>query len=376
VTGLGGPEWLAPRRGRLRQISSLGRDPDRGGTWGGLRPAPARRKRILLGPGEAHVLASLPGSGRIVRLWMTTLLPVNPHALRDLVLRFWWDGEAEPSVVCPMGDFFGCPFGRYASFQAIPMTATSGGLTSLWPMPYAAGARLEITNDGPTMVDPLFYQVTYYAYDTPEDTALRFHAQWRREDPTEPGVPYTVLEAQGEGFYVGCNVSLQNREWWLRPPLSALVFPRGLGMGMLEGWERIWVDGEVEPGVQGTGTEDFFNASWYFAGGTFSAPFHGCTVRDYLRGRVAAYRFDLTAPIPFRRSLRLTLDHGFANQLRGDYSSVAYWYQAEPHGPFPRLPDALARLPRATVGNVAQVLLATVAPLLGTATVVRWLTRR
>ena len=353
---------LDPRHGRMRQVSSFDRDPDRGGTWHGLRPAVARRKRVLLAPGETHTIGELTGAGMITRMWMTTLLPLNLHALRNLTLRLYWDGEPQPSVDCPFGDFFGAPFGRYVGYVAEPMSLTSGGFNCIWPMPYASGARLEISNDGPGTVDPLFYQVTFYELDAPPESKLRFHAQWRRDNPTRPAEPYTVLEARGVGHYVGCHMFMQNREWWLRSPLRDIIFPYGFGMGMLEGQERIWVDGEATPSVVGTGTEDYFNAGWYFIGDGFSAPQHGCTMRNFVTGRAAAYRFDLTSPVPFRQSLRMTLDHGFENMLECDYASVAYWYQEEPHLAFPPLPPTAARRPLSPLGNVVQAALTLGAP--------------
>lgn len=354
---------ITPRSGRVRQVASLYRD-DRGGTWGGLRPAPARQKRVLLEPGETHTLADLSGAGLITRLWLTTFLPGQSHVLQDLVLRCFWDGEPEPSVECPLGDFFGAAFGRYTAYAAAPLSLTSGGFTCSFPMPYATGARVEIRNTGRSTIDPLFYNVTYYELDAPLDSALRFHAQWRREQPTQPDQPYTALEATGSGHYVGCHLFMQNREWWLRPSLTEIIFPRGVGMGMLEGYERIWVDGETTPSVIGTGVEDYFNAGWYFLGGRFSTPSYGCTMRNYITARVAAYRFDLAAPVPFTRSLRLTFDHGFKNQVVSDYSSVAYWYQSEPHQSIAPLPPPDERRPHSPVSNVAQVLLTLGTPLL------------
>lgn len=363
-----------PRDGAVHQATSFDRDPDRGGTWGGLRPAPARRKRILLQPGESHTAASIVGAGVINRIWMTTLPFSNPHALRDLVLRCYWDGEDRPSVESPLGDFFGAPFGRSVPYSAAPMSLTGGGFSCLFPMPFASGARLEIANDGPSTVDPLFYAVTYTALDRVPAGSLRFHAQWRREDRTQRGVPYTVLDARGQGHYVGCHLFMQNRTWWLRPPLKAAIFPYGIGLGMLEGQERLWIDDEPAPAVVGTGTEDYFNAGWYFVGGPFSAPYHGCPLRSTVTGRVAAYRFDVTAPTPFRKSLRLTFDHGYENQVDADYASVAYWYQAEPHQPFAPLPSALERRPLATWSNMWQFVLSLGAPGV-VAWALRWMMR-
>ena len=355
---------LVPQTGRTRQVTSFGRDPDRGSAWGGLRHLEARVKRILLAPGETHSMASLSGTGMITRLWMTTLLPFNAHALRNLVLRFYWDGEDQPSVESPFGDFFGAPFGTYQPYASVPMSLTAGAFNCLWLMPYANGARLEVTNEGPKTVDPFFYNITYQeGQDTPSD--LRFHALWRRENPTRPGIPYTILDAEGHGHYVGCHLNMQNREWWLRPPLRAISFPRGFGLGMMEGWETITRDRETTPSVSGTGTEDYFNGAWYYLakGGRFAALYHGCIVRDALRSRIAVYRFDMSAPVSFSRSLQVRLQHGFTNDTACDYSSTAYWYQAEPHAPFPALPPVPLRRPQPVTANLTQSALLLAPPL-------------
>ncbi len=360
LTGLA--DLWRPRPGQPRQVSSFDRDPDRGGTFAGLRPPAARRKRILLAPGETHTLASLAGPGLITRLWLTTMPRTNRGVLRDVVLRAYWDDEGEPSVQAPVGDFFGAPFGRYQPYAAGPLSLTSGGYTCLFPMPFERAARIELTNDGPRAVDPIFYELTYVALDEPLAGGLRFHSQWRRQCPTAPGQPYEVLAAAGAGHYVGCQLFMQNREWWLRPPLGAMLFPRGLGLGMLEGQARVWLDGEDEPAVVGTGTEDYFNSGWYFAHGRFCTPTHGCTARSVLRGQVAAYRFDLAAPLPFRRSIRVAFDHGWQNAVESDYASVAYWYQAEPHQSFGAIADVIARRPAPTHRNVLQFFLSAGAP--------------
>jgi D-arabinan exo alpha-(1,3)/(1,5)-arabinofuranosidase (non-reducing end) len=322
---------LQRRAGRVRLASSNDRDPERGAQFGGLRTASARRKRILLEPGEEHSMATLNGSGVITRLWMTAL-PLNARVLRGLSLKFYWDGEAEPSVEAPLGDFFGAPFGRYIAYSSLPLGLTGGGLISFWPMPFSRGAHLAVVNQGDRRIDPFYYQVTYLELGHLPETGLRFHALWHRENPTRVGQPYRILETQGSGHYVGCHLFLQSREWWLRPPWRWMVFPRGFGLGMLEGRSRVYVDGEGEASVRGTGTEDDFGGGlYYLPGGRFSGLTHGCTVRDYLRSRFAVYRFDIDSPIPFERSLRVEIDHGVQNELAADYTSVAYWYQDEPH---------------------------------------------
>jgi hypothetical protein len=363
--------------GPTRQVSSNDRDLLRGSQVAGLRPAAALQKRVLLEPGEEHIMADLTGPGLITRLWMTSL-PLTRRALRGLALRFYWDGEPGPSVEAPLGDFFGSPFGRYTPYVSMPLAVTGGGLNSYWPMPFAQSARLAVANEGRRAVDPLYFQVTYTQLESPLETELRFHALWRRENPPRTGRPYTILEAHGSGHYAGCHLSLQTREWWLRPPWREIVFPRAFGIGMLEGRMSFFVDGEDEPSIRGTGTEDDFGGGlYYLPGGRFSGPFHGCTVRDYLRGRFAVYRFDAENPVPFERSLRVTIDHGIQNERAADYASVAYWYQEEPHTPQGSALPAAG--PASSALNVAQMALVLGLPLLaagGTLAGLRRLIRR
>ncbi len=347
---------LSQLPGRTRQASSRHRD-ERGRDWFGTRPLAARQKRILLEPGETHVMADIAGAGVITRIWMTTLWPLRPHALDDAVLRFFWDGEPQPSVEVAFGDFFGAPFGRYRAYQSAVLSITSGGFNCGFPMPFADGARLTVTNESGRLLDPIYFEVTYQELHEPPPTDLRFHARWRRQNPTRDGEPYAILDVDGaEGHYVGARLDMQARHWWLRRPLSQIVFPNGFGFGMMEGVEHIYVDGETTPSIVGTGTEDYFNAAWFYAFGKFHSPTHGCTVRDPVRGRVSAYRFDVAAPIPFDESIRVTIDHGIDNRFTTDYTSVAYWYQREPHTPAAPLPPSPDRRRRASTAQTVQSL--------------------
>lgn len=353
------PALIVPREGRTRQATSAGRDPDRGGDFGGLRPAALRVKRILLAPGEIHTMAAIAGAGLITRIWLTHS-PWTQAARRDLVIRLFWDGEPHPSVESPLGDFFGAPFGRRVAYSCDVLSLSNGGYVSEWPMPFASGATVQVANEGASTVDPFFYQVTYTALDEAPGP-LRLHAQWRRDNPTRRGAPYRICEARGSGHYVGCHLSVQNREWWLRPTVRAVAHYGG-GLGMLEGWLSVRVDGEAEPSVRGTGTEDDFNGAWYnLLDGEAGHARWGCTMRDLVRGRVALYRFDTRAPVPFTRALDVAIDHGLHNSLEGDYASVAYWYQEEPHAPFPALPSAVARRPSPAWRNMLQFALAVAA---------------
>jgi hypothetical protein len=350
--------------GKMRLVSSQDRQPLSGMM---AKVAPGEPgKMIEIPPGESFVLADLAGAGQIVRIWMTTMnLPGEGHNFNHYgVLRFFWDGEQTPSVEVPFGDFFGVPWGKYTHYTAEPLSCTSGGYNCNFIMPFARGCRIEAVNQSSEPWPALFFQIQYLEM-AEQPSLLRFHAQWRRQNPTKQHVPYRILEAQGMGNFAGVHLFMQNAEWWLDPrrmarraketgtPFGAF-FPEMVGMGMLEGWERIYVDDEPVPSMTGTGTEDYFNSGFYFSNGTFSAPYWGCTVRDYLTSRCAAYRFHIPDPIPFQHSLVVDMDHGYTNQVAGDYTSVAYWYQSEPHADFSPLPPVEERLPEPVGRNAYQ----------------------
>ena len=285
--------------------------------------------RLVIPPGETALLADIPGPGVITRIWIT-ISSSDPHYLRRILLRMYWDDEESPSVEVPVGDFFGTGFAKvhYVSYF---LGISSGGFYSYWPMPFRRRARLEAVNETGQQVDAFYYQIDYQQMHEPlEDDVAYFHAQWRRETRTDPEKNYTLLEAEGRGHLVGVNMNMQgyNGQLWF-----------------LEGDEMVYVDGEAEPSMYGTGTEDYFTSGWYFNEGTFAGPFHGLIIKDEEQARIAAYRYHLGDAIPFTRSLRFTIEHGHANSQLGDYSSTAYWYQMEPHAPFPRMLPANARIP-------------------------------
>jgi hypothetical protein len=347
---LGGLPYL--KRGRARQASSY----DRTG---------GNRDFISLKPGETATLMEADGAGSIARMWVTTQDWPDPgrfkvkraHILRKLLLRAYWDGETVPSIDCPLGDFFGAGFAEYREYHSLVMGMSSGGFYSYFPMPFGAHARVEIVNESDEPVPHFYYAVTYLAFDRLDEDVGRFHAKWRRAT-TEAGTPYTLLEAKGRGHFAGCILSMQQAPW-------------KQGFDYLEGDEQIYIDGEPFPSIHGTGTEDYFNAGWYFLNGAFAAPYHGVILKDDMRSRIIAYRFHIADPIPFERSLRVDMEHGGpnadaeairraagkpvdlgavdwsgANDTPGcDYASVAYWYQTEPHTDFAPMPPVEKRLP-------------------------------
>lgn len=285
--------------------------------------------RLVLAEGQRVSIATLEGPGVISRIWLT-IASRDPYFLRRMVLRMYWDGEENPSVETPVGDFFGTGFGYYHYLSHF-VGMSSGGYYCYFPMPFRKSARIEVENQTGREVDAFYYHINYQKLEEPLPKEVAyFHAQWRREIKTDPAKNYTLLEATGEGHFVGCNMSMQSYR---------------ANLWFLEGDEMVYVDGESFPSLYGTGTEDYFTGGWYFNRGEFSGPYHGLILKDDSLGRIAAYRFHVGDAIPFKKSLRFTMEHGHANEEVGDYSSTAYWYQKEPHQKFPELPKASLRIP-------------------------------
>ncbi len=337
-----------PLQQRYRLVTSLRVGSPDGTVFGGVR------KHRKIAAGATLELCRLSGSGRIVRLWLTLPLLGQRRALTDLVVRMYWDDEPEPSVAVPLGDLFGASFGRPRRLVSDKLVIEGGAYLCRFEMPFNSAARIELTNESTRPVRFLFFQVGYY--EEPERSApeATFHAQYRRERLSRNDPSFTVLKASGRGWLAGITMDLQNRDWWLRPPFRQMFLPRGAGLGLLEGWETIVVDGQEADSLVGTGAEDYFSGGFYFQGAPFCTPTHGCSHRSFFSGRVSAYRFHVDDPIPFAESIEVKLDHGWKNCMAGSYRSTAFWYQLEPHDPSSPLPDIAARRPSLPIANPIQ----------------------
>lgn len=313
-----GPSTLGsliyPRDGKLLHFSST--DP-KGGN------ADARS----IAPGQTLTLMDYKGAGVIRRWWVTVAPRNNQQIQRQAIVRCYWDGETNPSVEVPLSDFFGVGFGEWVQFQSLPLGMTSGGYNCYWPMPFHKSARITIENRSKVNIGAFYYNIDVETHKSlPADT-LYFHAQFRRANPTVPGQPVTILDTTGSGQYVGTLLSMQ-----------AL---HGHSLSFLEGDEQVTVDGEKTPSILGTGTEDYFSSGWYFDTGVYSAQYHGVTIKDVDKGRVSAYRWHIEDAIPFHKSIQFNIEHGTNNTVKADYTSVAFYYQTNPHPPFPPLPADL-----------------------------------
>ena len=294
-------------------------------------------------PGKSVVsLADIQGQGAIQHIWFT----VEPEAWRRLVLRMSWDGEDTPSVETPLGDFFCNGWCDRANVTSMSVAVNpAGGFNCYWEMPFRKSARMTIENLSLDEVRGFFYQITYTLTDIPDDHAY-FHAQWRRNNPLPYKQVHTLLEGvRGQGHYAGTYIAwgVHNNGWWG------------------EGEIKFYIDGDTDfPTICGTGTEDYFGGAWAFEQppgqyGLFSSPYSGLIQVSKPDGlfisqmRFGMYRWHITDPVRFEKDLRVTIQalgwrHPMEGKLRylpeqDDIASTAFWYQTEPHAPFPVLPD-------------------------------------
>jgi hypothetical protein len=321
------------------------------------------RDYITIEPGEERVLADIRAPGRINRLYCVVFDPTM-LIYRKMVLRAFWDDETEPSVEVPLGDFFCVSHCMPRTVDSLLVTVNPGnggkwcpvsfGLASYFPMPFSKRARitLEYSRERERENCPLMFWYHIDYEETPESLEVpgRFHAQWRREKLTHTQEKekknrflwdganlsgddnYMMLEARGMGQVVGLHLQVDNivGGWWG------------------EGDDMIFIDGEKwPPSLHGTGTEEIF-AGGPCPSSEFSGAYTGFHLieNENFSGKNGMYRWYVGDPIKFSSSIRMSIEHGHANNFENDYSSVAYWYQTEPHGPFPRFPAVEDRLPR------------------------------
>ncbi len=295
------------------------------------------RPCITLEPGSTTVLADVEGPGIVQHIWIT----VDPKAYRDTILRFYWDDEKVPSIEVPLGDFFCNGHNLRYNVNSLPVAVNpSGGFNSYWPMPFRKHAHITIENQHPEAIHGFFYQITYALTSIP-DQAAYFHAQWRRSMTTRAYPEHVIVDAiKGKGHYVGTFLAWTqlSNGWWG------------------EGEIKFYMDGDgAFPTICGTGTEDYFCGAWGFGGEPYSTPFLGYPLYHKPEGEVprhGLYRWHILDPIRFKEDLKVTIQalgwwpNRKFEPLTDDIASVAYWYQAEPHVPFPEFPPVHERWTR------------------------------
>ena len=298
---------------------------------------------VVIKSKTTYTVAEIEGPGSVQHIWMT---PTGNW--RYSILRFYWDDETTPSVEVPVGDFFGMGWGKYAHLNSLAVTVNPGSaFNCYWPMPFRKKCKITMENiANEDMV--LYYQVDYILTEVPADAAY-LHAQFRRTNPLPYKTDYTLVDnIKGRGQYVGTYMAwgVHNNGWWG------------------EGEIKFFMDGDTQyPTICGTGTEDYFCGSYDFdtrtknAAGVeevnyteFSTAYAG--LHQVIKGdghyqvaqRFGLYRWHITDPIRFDKDLKVTIqalgwrEGGRYLPLKDDIASTVFWYQTEPHNPFPQLP--------------------------------------
>ena len=293
---------------------------------------------VEISPGETFTIARIIGPGSIQSMWFGGAVVRDQGRLA--ILRFYWDDQEQPSVECPLGDFFTLGWRGYAQNNSIPVSANPNrGLNCFWQMPFRKNCRISLENLTDEKLS-LYYQVNYTLTEVPEDAGY-FHVQFRRVNPLPYKSDYIVLDGvRGAGQYVGTYlaVGVTNNNWWG------------------EGEFKFFLDGDSQsPTICGTGTEDYFGGSfdWDVDGKyvTYTTPYlgmHQLIQPDGLyqsQQRFGMYRWHIPDPIRFEHDIKVSVQalgwrsEGRYLPLQCDMASVAYWYQTLPTVPFARLPE-------------------------------------
>ena len=315
---------------------------------------------IKIGKGEKKNIFQVEGAGIISHIWITIAPDPGSLSRNDIILRMYWDGKEYPSVESPIGPFFGQGWNESYEYSSLPLSASpvqGRGLVCYFTMPFEKGARIEIENQAGRDISAFYYQVDYEEMEKLPANSGRFHAWYNKElteasetegenewgafgkqAPNETGKDnYLIADLKGKGHFVGVNYYVHS--------------PTPMWYG--EGDDMIFIDGSLKPTLYGTGTEDYFNSAWC-PKSIYSHPYYGYPrVNNDIGwlGRTHMYRFHITDPIFFDKSLRFTIEHGHNNLLTLDLASVAYWYQTEAVR-IPPIPNAEARRPRPMIGPV------------------------
>lgn len=294
---------------------------------------------VCIAAGETFTLADIDGSGAIQQIWMT---PTGTW--RHSILRIYWDDQEQPSVECPVGDFFGMHWQTFAPLVSQPVCVNPGSaFNCYWEMPFRQKCRITLSNIAPEdMV--LYYQINYTLTDVPADCAY-FHAQFRRTNPLPYKDVFTLVDGiEGRGHFVGTAMGwgVNNANWWG------------------EGEIKFYLDGDRDwPTICGTGTEDYFCGSYNFENKETNQYQEYCTpyagLHQVIRPdglyasqtRFGMYRWHVMDPVRFEQNLRVTMqalgwrkNHRRYLPLQDDICAVAFWYQTLPTAPFPELPEA------------------------------------
>jgi hypothetical protein len=290
---------------------------------------------VNIGALDVVTIADIKGQGYIRHIWMTTYSKDIGH-YRKTLIGMRWDDQEKLSVDIPFGDFFCQGHSIVNSFQSLLFAVSSqtnnvmdgkAAFNCYIPMPFRKRAEIKIcnTSNKPFM---LYYHIDYEKCKVNRNDGY-FHAFFNRSFFERSGKEngdkinldgennHIILDTQGKGTYIGCNLTVINDvkmsngklKWWG------------------EGDEMIFIDGDKTPTINGTGAEDYFGQAWGMTDTAFLFSGLSMTCREKNTEYQTCYVFHIPNPIRFKKSIKVTIERGHANQLKNDFSSVAYWYQ-------------------------------------------------
>jgi len=297
--------------------------------------------------GETLTLMDTDGPGRIQSMWF------GGDISNNFIIRIYWDHQEIPSVECPLPAFFAYGFpenvqdqsGNFPTLNsAMILAAPCRGMNCYWPMPFRRHCRITLTNRAPSETRYTYYCITGIYQEVPED-ALYFHAAYRQAKPTPKDGVYTVLDGiSGHGHFAG---------------MALFAGTNAPNCCWVEGEVKMYIDDDIYPSINYTGTEDYFCGSYAFGydrpelvkytqySGLYAGMYAvlGDRNKQYnYQPRFMLYRWHVPDPICFDHSLRVDIQnihftpHG-TRPRRDDYASTAYWYQQELGVPLKPLPE-------------------------------------
>jgi len=315
-------------------LSAPGTDP------AGERPgAQTMQQSLTVSPGQTVQIPELSGSRAITSLKVDVdvgdIVPAafirggeGPHllrttrrlledspdrdALRELILQITWDGDSEPGVWAPLGDFFGSVPG-WQQYRSLPQGMTTNGGYCYWYMPFERRARIELTNEG-QRERRVTFTITHVPLSRPICELGRFHAKWHHH----PTAALPLLEAEGSGRYVGAVVHASN--------------PKG-GNWSTSG-ERFFVDDKTLPCVQGIESEHYFGYA-FSNPKLFAAAYHAeiaCSRTGAWVGHTTAARFHIPDSPAFRQSFAAYLGDTGSDPEGITCAATTYWYPSAGKG--------------------------------------------
>lgn len=272
---------------------------------------PAQKQR-LEPAGSMEI--NLEGPAAIRRLSIKLAARDLPQALRSTILSIEFDGE--PTVWCPVGDFFGSGVGLNAYRDWTRHVEPSGQMTCAWVMPFARACRVEVRNMGIQPVDVTLGPLASAAWRW-DIWSMHFHANWRQQQSIrtkarDGAADWNFIEAQGAGVYVGDSLAVHNggRAWWG------------------DGDPKAFIDGERSPSHFGTGTADYYGFYFGDRSSIFTAPFNAQPRADGNNkpGHTTVTRCRCLDAILFSKSLKFDMEiwHWAATDLA--YAATTYWY--------------------------------------------------